>query len=160
MFACVMFYWTAKHLEPLEAMARRSLSSTHDTAFTHETSTWTLARQLMRRNFVIFCLLGIIQVFNCHFNSNLLALVLARVFDSSAFTQTAVLFGSAVLPQLCVALLADSVVSRGLFAVVSGLLLAKTGVALLNSLFGNPSVVMLAALFLLANKVVTEVRVA
>ena len=157
--ACALFYATAKHLEPLEAQTRRSLSATHsDEDLRLDVSTWTLSKQLLHRNFLIYCLIGIIQVFNCHFNSNLLALVLARVFDSSAFVQTAVLFGSAVLPQLCVALLADTVVSRGLFTVVSGLLLAKTGVALLNSMFGDPGAMMLAALFLLANKVVTEVR--
>lgn len=157
--ACALFYATAKHLEPLEAQARRSLSATHsEDDLRLDVSTWTLSKQLLHRNFLIYCLIGIIQVFNCHFNSNLLAMVLARVFDSSAFVQTAVLFGSAVLPQLCVALLADTVVSRGLFTVVGGLLLAKTGVALLNSVFGDPSAMMLAALFLLANKVVTEVR--
>lgn len=158
--ACGLFWVTAKKLEPMETQMRRSLSTLQhaDDRPQRDVSTWTLAKQLLHRNFIIYCLIGVIQVFNCHFNSNLLALVLQRIIDSSTLTQTAVLFGSAVLPQLCVALLADMVVSRGLFVVVCGLLMAKTGVALLNSAFGDPSSITLAALFLLANKVVTEVR--
>lgn len=160
--AVMLFSFTATYLEPLEAHARKVFQANSESAAvpsnnTSTTSSITLSKQLFHRNFIIYCVVGVVQVFNCHFNSNLLALVLDRVFDSSPFVQTAVLCGSAVFPQICVALLADWVVSHGLYKVVTGLLLAKTLVALLNSFFGDPGIIMLGATFLLANKVVTEV---
>lgn len=105
------------------------------------------------RNFWIFCGINLIQVFNCHFNSNFLLTALSST--SLHATSTSTLFVlAATLPHVVVVLLAPLLLKLGLYAVLQGLFAFKLASCLLAYFLGWSSGRM--ALFLFVNKIMGE----
>jgi hypothetical protein len=116
---------------------------------------------LSLRNFWVFCAFGLIQVFNCHFNSNFLAITLRTLASNESdnstardLTESLVLAAAAMLPHIIVVLLAPVVERRSVYVVVKWLVALKIAVSLLFFNFGGSGGSALA--LILANKVFTE----
>ena len=104
-------------------------------------------------NFWIFCCTNLIQVFNCHFNSNFLLTALSSTAFRSLGTSTLFVL-AAVLPHVVVVLLAPFLITRGLYSVMRTLFAFKLLSCLFVLMWGWSAALMAA--FLFVNKVMGE----
>jgi Na+/melibiose symporter-like transporter len=111
-------------------------------------------------NFWVFVGVNLLQVFNCHFNSNFLAVSLDRFFTlgSSAVPSSLLLSVAAVAPHAVVVLVAPLLRRYGIETLFRSLLLLKIVIASIALLLLSPeeSRPLHIAAFFLANKVFTE----
>lgn len=115
-------------------------------------------RQILRnKNFVMFSVLHLIQVFHCHFNSNFFPFFLEAFLGEylSSSSQGLLLAFSFVMPHINNVLFTRIAQTKGVYDVISGLLLIKFGIALLM-LFMGPSSIALLIVFIASNRVFTE----
>jgi hypothetical protein len=92
----------------------------------------TFAYQLLRfRNFWIFVLINLVQVFNCHFNSNFMSIFLDSLVGSgvSVFVHSFILSAAATLPHLFVVFLAPVIHKKSLYFLLEFLFLLKLSLA-------------------------------
>lgn len=119
-------------------------------------------RDLRRHgDFWVFAGITVVQVFNCHFNSNFMAVSLDRFFapSSSVMSASFLLSAAAVLPHVLVVALAPVLRVVGVRLLLRALVVVKIAVGLAGWYFltsGGASVAELGAFFLL-NKSCTEV---
>jgi hypothetical protein len=144
-----------------------------------------LSQLLGHRNFWLWVVINLIQVFNCHYNSNFMAIFLDaflpaasgggsgdRGEDSSwnTFSKAGVLSLTAVLPHVCVILCAGVIARLGVWKLLRRLYTFKLLSALCELLLGlyvglhlqrelgnQSSAAMLFVFFVLLNKVSNEV---
>jgi hypothetical protein len=139
---------------------RRAFEPKDSTELSHSGLTTPLSflRQAVgQRNFVLLLGLGLLQVFNCHFNSNVLALLLKQFLSGFTMIQSLALAGSFVIPHLCVALLSPLVQKRGNYDVITYLLAGRVAIGFAGVSVLSPTGPLLVGVFLLCNKVITEV---
>ena len=114
----------------------------------------------LHRNFWLFVVINLVQVFNCHFNSNFLAAslnhLLSPAWDRSRLS--ALLALAALLPHVVVVLLAPLLLRIGVKRLLQGLSILKFGLSLSAGYILNPesASAMTIAAYFLANKVFTE----
>jgi len=135
-----------------------------------------LSQLLTHRNFWLWVTINLVQVFNCHYNSNFMAIFLDAFLPATdeaswhTFSKASVLSLTAVLPHVGVILCASVVARLGVWKLLRQLYVFKLLTALAELLLGiyvglhiqqefsHPtSVAMLFLFFVLLNKVSNEV---
>lgn len=112
-----------------------------------------------QRNFWLFVGVNLLQVFNCHYNSNFLTSSVTRfIGELSRSSVSMLLAAAAVGPHVVVVMLAPMLRQVGVAALLEALFVVKVVVGVLGALLApNSSGSGLFVLFFLANKIFTEV---
>lgn len=111
-----------------------------------------------QKNFWIFVYFNLVQVTNCHFNSNFFSIFMDRFLGghfSSPILHSIILTSASLGPHLLVVLIATPVKKYGVPATIELLLWIKVGLAFCMYWIGY-SVWQLVALYLLLNKLFSE----
>ena len=116
--------------------------------------------QLLRvRNFWVYTIVNLIQVFNCHFNSNFISICMEQLLIVGQHTisprqlSAFVLTSSSLFPHLLVILLTPVQKKYGLYLVIQYLFYFKLFFALAIFIFGSAHHWYLIVLFIFVNKV-------
>lgn len=110
-------------------------------------------------NFWIFMVINLVQVFNCHFNSNFLSITMERLLQldqeilSSRQISAILLTSSALFPHLLVILLTPIQKKYGLYTLLKGLFIFKFVAAFFVFIFGSVHHWNMILVFLFVNKV-------
>lgn len=110
-------------------------------------------------NFWIFMIINLVQVFNCHFNSNFLSISMERLLNldyqelSSRQISSLLLTSSALFPHALVIILTPIQKKIGLYRLLNYLFLWKLVVGLFVFIFGSVHHWTLIFLFIFVNKV-------
>jgi hypothetical protein len=117
-----------------------------------------LKQMAQNRNVVVFSIFSLIQVFHCHFNSAFFPLFLQLLTGDflSPLGQSMLLGLSFVLPHINNVFFLRLSRTRGVYAVVRGLVVAKLLLAAIMFLVGRTYTAMLC-LFIASNRIFTEV---
>ena len=123
----------------------------------------TLWQQLQRLpNFWVFTSINLIQVFNCHFNSNFLSLSMERLLGldystlSSRQLSALLITASALFPHALVIFFTPFQKTHGLYRLLTGLFIFKLVVAFGVFVFGSFRSWLLIFLFIFINKSFSE----
>eukprot|EP01114_Cavostelium_apophysatum_P001315 TRINITY_DN11119_c0_g1_i1.p1 TRINITY_DN11119_c0_g1~~TRINITY_DN11119_c0_g1_i1.p1 ORF type:complete len:474 (-),score=86.24 TRINITY_DN11119_c0_g1_i1:66-1487(-) len=153
------FQYTAANIHERKTVfdIARSLEQ-EETAKKKQPSLRVFAKQLLRHtNFWIFVAFTLIQVFNCHFNSNFLSIFMEYfVGKDRTLLHSVILSLASILPHVFVVVLANRIPSFGLYNVYQTFVIIKIVLSLLAYLFTENAGWAVFALFLLANKVFSE----
>jgi Na+/melibiose symporter-like transporter len=156
--ACAGFYRTVSVLKEKKPIIDVSKSHKDDNKHSYAPSLKIFAKQLLTwRNFWLFTGINLIQVFNCHFNSNFLAIFIKYfVSELATFWHSVMLSLASLLPFAAVVILAPRITKYGLYKVLQFLFFLKLGFGLFGLLFGNDAGYIFFAFYLVANKVFNE----
>lgn len=156
--ALMGFFQTVSVLKEKKPIIDISKSSDDEHKYAYAPSLRVFARQIFTwKNFWLFTGINLVQVFNCHFNSNFLAIFIKYfVGELAAFWHSVMLSLASLLPFAAVILLAPRIPKYGIYKVLQFLFLVKLAFGLFGYFFGDGAGYLFYAFYLVGNKVFNE----